>query len=1101
MVGKGSMRGTRTATGLVALTCAVAVPAASGLSAPAVAAKGRHVILSPKSGKGVPAKPVLVRVHTGRKPHRFRAQLNGHPIAKYFSRPSHHGVRKLEVSLSYGLHHGRNRLHVRVGHHRTDGAKFRVWKGRPLIGAGIDRTVALGAQVLLKGRFREPPRGHSKTSAQRPAAGQAGGSQFEWSTTDAPPGSPLTAPRGSGRKATFTPEAPGRYSLQVSVPAGDGKSAFDTTAVKVDPPPAVPVDTMFPTGDTLTAVKVGDQVYKPEADDPYEVWAQLVALDRKTLTPVTGQLADLANKTYTCQRSADCPRDLSSDLARLGPDEIAIVTNPYPPNAYFNGACNPGDDEVPVGLEPVLSRIGVSATGFDDQPTQLCAAGGISAIGVPGTKPGEGDWHSVATSTRMGAGRMQGYLVFNNGNHYAFTGYDHVDFDTAADGSTPSHNVIQVGDTSFPQDFPGGIRDGGGFQVVVLDAQTLNGDSYWYETDHSDRSALVGQLTAMRNKIHDANTVDGQHQKLVIVESLGSPVIQYYRNSHITAPDDGINAAVSGLVDEVERLGGTRNAFYKMLDPALYGHNSYTLLSTSNRGPGQGDETVGDGITGTGSGPLNSAPMSGTLARTGPNYRFELQGSPLIGSASADGSLGTGSAQLMHVAFQQPTQWPERGNEGRTAAICWIGMNLLGTDIRSQYWTQDTGWDKVGAEIQGLKYPDLVRWSQQPANSKLCAGTWTADDLDWAKEELAGTDPARVTGEIGWLETTQGYFNSLAQPFADGALKDWASLQSMAANINGNVGADKSSSIEASIEDFFDFGRGLLEITPEVGEAFIAVNDAYDLVVGLAETKAGKPVEDDFLSSVAQVGTDLADRLDGARAMLKTGLPHVIVADYAKLKTVGSCASQFREDWADCPYEHSDWEYTPADQTAAKSALLATTNAWAYGQLLPARYNLYRLQPWWRTRVDGTDSYSAYGPGCNLGGCVPFGQLPQPDQLARPIYRNMPSYGHQITDGRRRAGVPARSSGDTWQIDALGSVTGEGTFDQPYKMTWPDASVMNAVFGHGTNADGSRQLGLDPEQFFDSNFKTQTLVHYKWQDTLPPEWCGAYPDVCAESGG
>ena len=45
--------------------------------------------------------------------------------------------------------------------------------------------------------------------------------------------------------------------------------------------------------------------------------------------------------------------------------------------------------------------------------------------------------------------------------------------------------------------------------------------------------------------------------------------IQYYKRSG-QSPDDVLNTNLAQLVNEVEKLGGTRNGFYKMLDPALY---------------------------------------------------------------------------------------------------------------------------------------------------------------------------------------------------------------------------------------------------------------------------------------------------------------------------------------------------------------------------------------------------------------------------------------------------------------------------------------------------------------------------------------------------
>jgi hypothetical protein len=1071
-------------------------------TAAAEAKSHRHadgLIRTPRAGQRVPARTTLIRVHTGDK-RGFRAWLNGEEVHRHFSRPSRRGVRKLNASPSHGLHHGWNRLHVRVrgrgGRKRSTTTRFRVRGTRPLAAPGLERRHAVGARIYLAGRrsLLHPQARRSGRAARRFGYG---GLRYRWRVVHAPRGSSLR--RGGTRVArggesgvsgsttptpSIEPDVPGTYTVRLDVTAADGQSGSSLMKARVDPSPVVPVDTMAFQGPspnqeiTQSGIKVGAGPCPGSAgcypSDGLHHWAQLVALDRRTLQPVGGKQADLANKGYDCAVD-HCPSSqqaqlLASDLARLGPDTLAIVANPQPdPSKGFNGGCIDDDAFVPVGLEQALTRIGVEPTGFDQGSPDLCSVGAISAIGVPGTKPGEGDWHS--TISQPGGGRMQGYLVRSNEGNYTFEAYDRVDFDTQAEGTTESQNVIQVGGKTFTQGFAGGIRDGGGFQVVVLDARTLEGASHWFETDHSDKSALLGQLRAMRQTIHDANGADGLHRKLVFITSLGMPAIQYYSRSNITTPDDEINSALSQLVDEVEQLGGTRNGFYKMLDPALYGSNgySYTLFSAGSSGPGRGEEELGTGISGTGAGPLNTAPLSGKLARTGPSYGFELEGSLRVGPEESGVDPSRATSELMHVAFQPPTEWPESGNDGRRNAIAWVGAHSpLKTDYpRGQYWTRPylntqfdySGWSEISSKIQKLDYTQATEQEQQG---------FTAADLMWAKAELAQ--------EIAWLQATHRYLDSLSTPFAQGQLESWAQLQQVAAEVNSKVQASSDAKARATVGALFNFFGNLAEEAPFVGKAVHVVNDVYDLVMEMTEIN-GEPADDDFASSVGKVGEDLAKRLVAAQGILTRQMPHIIAADYGKLKTVGACASQ---DQANCPFDVDDWQYTSDDQQNAARALLQGANVWAYSEVMPAKYTLYRLAPWWRDSVGGVREFKARGfPGDSW----PFLGLPNSAQLAKPIYRNIPTYEHEFRNCNVSL-ADCRLVGETWQIFPLGFLKdGNGTLTNQWNMGYPDASVTDKLFRPVAKSG----LGVDPETFFEVNFRATSLENFPYQG-VNPRW-------------
>jgi hypothetical protein len=1034
-------------------------------------ARGGGLIRSPHEGGKVPARPVLIRVKAGRKAHDFRARLNGHAIGRYFSRPSQHGVRRLKASLTYGLRHGRNGLHVRVGD-RSQQVHFQVALGRPLVGAGLDSKVPVGAKVFLKGAVKRPPRrGRSHHGPVKPfgTAQKRSGSGLQWNTSASPSASPLGAPTPGGNgRASFTPEASGHYTLKLSTTAGNGKTASDTTQVVATPAPAMPIDTMALRNGSY-GIKVGDAFYPDGQHD----WAHLVAIKRSDGSLIKETSYPCAAATYGNPGVAGCAQNLIDGLNGLSKGAIAIVSS-VKSQPMTNG---------PYGIEYALRQANMIpyTTAFTNRSG--LQPGAISAIGIPG-EPKAGNWHAVASPDSYGKGEMKDYLVRDNGDpaQYTLAASDRVGYDTQAPGSGDSQNVIKVGDQTFTQSFSGGIGDGGGFQVVVLDAQTLQGNSYWFETDHSDKSALLGQLNAMEGVLRNANAAGQAHApKLIFIASLGRPVIQYYQRQGINTPDDQINTALSSLVSQVEAAGGTRNAFYTMLDPALYDNNSYTLVTTSLSGPAQGEEQLGSGISGNGTGPLNTQPMSGLLARSGPDYTFEQQGSPLVGPPPAGSDPARGSDELTTIAFQAPSPWPEEGNLGETNAIKWIAKQIFVTtdDFRGQYWTRPYintqfdygGWSDIAFKVQGLKYPgDGLGFND--------------GDLTWAQKELAGpkTDPPVVGGEIGWLEATHRYLDALATPFAQSQLQSWAAFQSIKDVIPNSEQPSADAKTSANAQAVFDGARGMLDLIPVIGEGFYAANNAYDMVLQLVEIN-GQSGDDEFSSTAGQVGQDLVNRMNAAQGMLTRQLPNEIAADYGKLKTVGACAST-PPDVAKCPFDVSDWQYTQDDQAHAGRALLYARRVWAWGELLPAKYKLYELPSWWKTNVRGNDGYC----GVTLfgGAYCPFFNLQDSAQMGRPIYRNIPTYTHHVSSG---AGGNV-NSGETWRLYPLGYTTGDGTVANAYQMFSPAAGATDGLFNplDPNNPNGS--LGLDPETFFDTYFihDIATLDHYPNSDS-PTGWC------------
>ena len=1085
----------------------------------------------PRDGQQLPARPAWVKLYLG-SAKLVGAQLNGHQISDDLKGRLHgraapcvgvpaaltRGVTcKLRSSTSNGLRYGKNVLKARFKRHhkvRVRSVPFRVARHRPLAAAGRDTVGDPRQRIHLDGRPSLIP---PKLRHRLAPSGKRAKLRYRWRLVDRPSGNHGKLTGAHTSRATLKLGRRGRYKVRLTVTAQNGRTGRDSVIVRSEtqgvpqgptPPPAMTIDTMaFENGAPLSGIKVGDTFYPPTPDTVLGElpWAQIVALKRDDPRKPFSEEAE--NYTIGCDNEpAACPEaqhELRDDLAAVGPNALVIVANPTP----ASGNCT--DVARPFGLETALAQIGVSPTGFDQQAGgQSCGA--ISAVGSPGTKPGQGDWHS---DTALGGGGMQGYLVRNNEKHYDFAAYDHIAFDTQAQGSSGSQNVIQVGDQKFTQTFPAGIGTGGGFQVVVLDAQTLRPSAgmppngYWFETDHSDKQALLGQLNQMQQLLHAANTAGGVHPKLVFIASLGHPAIQYYSHSGITDPDNQLNGAVKSLVDEVETLGGTRNAFYTMLDPALYGDHgfSYSLVSLGGSGPANGDEAPLEGQDGLSSSePLNTVPLSGTLARVAQNYAFNVQATQISTrqSAAAEPTAGDptrGAAELEKIALQQPTPWPEEDptvfpdaaeRARKQAAIKWIGHHVsdLSTNAnepRSNYWdlTYSEGkWKDIASAIQALAYPTADAQGDCKVSS---TPGFCPEDLAWAKAELAGplTTPAQAGGEIQWLIRVHRYLDDLSQPLADVSLNSYATVEKVVSDVKSQSQVSDTQKVVASNKAWSNF---VLELIPELlpekaATAAYVFNDIAELASSLAEIN-NEPVEGDFEAEASAVPLAFANRLDATLTTFRHQLPNLIAADYGKLRTVGSC---LLNDSAVCPSNPADWVVLQDYATDAKQTILPATEAWAFGEMLPIRYSAWGLPPWWRTSAAEFGDADFGNPNQRVAS-PPFKGISPSAQMAKPIYRNMPTYSHRVAPvfpGSKWNWWALAPNSDTWSVTPLSYIQYPGDIRDPGVMVFPAASVTKRLFDPVNQlkpADGG--LGVDPETFFDRSFTPVVPKNAAWCD-------------------
>lgn len=1009
---------------LAGLACAVVAP---GLASPASGPAARHAsarVLSPHPGAVLSARPLLIRLRLESRAKRLQVRLNGHPIGAYFSR-RRRGVRRLRVSPTHGLRYGRNVLRVSArrggkGRRRSRVVRFRVKADRPLASAGLDRVVAPGDRLKLDG---------TKSRVQPSARTRRAKPRYRWSIVRSPgrrgaAAQPVQLSNPSSPTPSVTPTAAGSATLQLTVTDPNGETGSDLVEVRADPPPSVWLETGAKEGNQY-GVRLRGPIEEFFPGDTSK-WLQIVVLNRQTLEKES-------NTSYNCPQATEhpynsveaaqilnkaCVPQVQSALAKLKkePGKHLVIAVNQPGGQPF--------EQPPVDMFGAL--IGYVRGWEWWKQNEKIERGAFSAVFVPGATPPVTTEHPSLQPNggpSVARGMINDTLVRNYNEHnYSLAPGERLSYETQAGGSGATQNVISVGDHGFAQPLPPGSR--GGFQVVVLDSRTLEGESHWFET-HSSGQGLEGMYEVLKQATEVMPPEPLGYHKLVFIASRGDPSVRV---------DNSTYRWFDRLGGEIEELGGTRSRFFTALMGKMSKQSSYTLVGTSGSKRAEGDELLGKGPASAGS--LNTAPLAGLLARTAYHYAWEFESTkPPATQKNGETAVDQGAEQVLQVAGQAPRPWPEQGNPGRTAAVKFLGLKVLGTDTpRSQYWTEPWPgkWSHTAEEIKAVQYPsEEVKFSQS--------------DLGWAKGELLR--------EIEWLKEENIYLHRLAKPFGGQGLKSWRALQTIAERVRKPAQISTEQQGEAEVGKVFEFALDLGENVPFVGKAIGAVNAIYHFAVDEASSE-GKPVGEPFKAKVGEMGIQLGKRLEAAEALLAEQLPDEVASDYGRLMTAGSCASNIAKEWKNCPYEHSGWQYTQEDQRTAAQSLATTSEAAAYSAVLPARYDAFELP------INTETQARLYSGLTFLVICHwPFGHSPASSQFARPIFRDI---GNQFE--------PVK---ETWTVTALGYLTGKGLTADPWKMHLPPANATNRLFGTGKG-----ELGVNREAFFDRSFNATTLPHF-----------------------
>lgn len=905
----------------LAVSAAVLWPAAAPSQA---AAAG--LVVTPRADATASASPVRVTVRAPYGVATLRVTLNGRDVTSQLSKPDRRGRRTVLASASHGLRYGRNVVRVvrrdeRGAPVRRAARSFTLTRARPLVGAGADRTVAVGTATRLNGRASRSRRAPKPARAAQ-AAGQAGtpaGLSMRWQLIRKPQGSAATLEQpllsfvqpadnlikpsvnGGAQPARplITPDKPGTYVAALRVSDGVTSRTDTVTLTATMATPLVPIDTAAVAGQRGIAIGYhpAQQGNRPpqqpgEAFYPAGGSLQAVVLDRSTLE---------LSASYSQPASDAGVAAIASALKGLADDKLVLLTAWFDPGwAGVNGG-NPmtaltgsGGPAALIGAQPWNSAVEIV---YDP----LRTGGYASFVGVPGFAAGDA-WQRVrkapAADGDLDLG-LNGFLTPDSNDNYVYLAPSPLAFDLGPDGQSVS---MQLGGATYTADLPAGQ---GGFTAVYLDAQSLKPSSSLpsgfatqstYQTTNADGSPNLSEMQRMTSDLQTASYI--VPELLIAVRSIGAkPLapIGYVPSGADTSYANALN----GLAVAVSGVGGLGQWIWGMATQQQ-AQNSYSLIGASALGtPGQA-QGQGTGI-GTAATPTPSSTRLQGILKRDKRQLYAVRGA----------SNAPMSAALAQTIVSEPVAWPYAGS----AALSCIGYAQgLGQDPRVAYWQQTYSGSRWGDIRQAIG-------AMQPsACPNVPAGEFT---------EVQAT----LVKEIGWLINVTSYIGSLTAPFSEDGLSSYADLQTVTDQIIDAVTPPPTAPTGISGWSIFAdilFIAEEFEV-PGVGMVAAAIGYAQD-TLSLSQDGPTVDASEQVRAAADQVGEELAEQLQDAGENGQN-LVDVIVADYGRLSTVGQLGGCV--PGPSCPAE---WQFTKTQQNAASRMYEISAKREIWAGVMPAAY-------------------------------------------------------------------------------------------------------------------------------------------------------------------
>ncbi|MDW5595125.1 hypothetical protein VSS74_12305 [Conexibacter stalactiti] len=663
-------------------------------------------------------------------------------------------------------------------------------------------------------------------------------------------------------------------------------------------------------------------------------------LDRSTLQPVAtwGGPANTASMTTLAQQ-----------VSGYDDAQLAIITTWADPGWAAIG--HPGVGLTARGEGP--GEIGSAQFPLFYAPDPLID-GQMTWVGVPGSPAGSA-WQTFGVPGGAGVSTLDGFLAPDSNDNYVYLAGRPTTFDLGPDSAGSTSASLQIGAATYRASLPAGQ---GGFTVAYLDARSLAPTAQGqqtYATTNGDGTPNLSEMTRMTTDLGTAQS--NRSPMIVAIRSIGNvPLapIGLQPPSYSGPFDSAYADALDALSTAVALSGGSAQTFIAMATAPLTGAsavNSYSLLGSNGQpsplvpqlgNQGQGAE-VGSG--------RSPAPASTELS--GQLMRDHWQRYAPAGGVAADSG-----ATLLETALAEPSSWPFTSTSAGNAAVACIGVNVadLGADPRAAYWTQPysgSDWLTIQSQVSALR-------------PSACPSVAVA---------LFRQVRAQIATEIGWVVNVDSYIDSLVTPFTSDGLSSFADLASITQDVVSAVKPPPRATARFSILGLF------IDIADLAGgfdvPAADAISASWALTGLLTPGAGGDPsvdLTDEVEDTAANIGQDLATELQTISGNYGN-LVNVIVADYAKLRTVGTlggCVSG--------PGCTPAWRFTRRQQDAASRMFEVSARRQIWGGILPAAYP-YVLQT-----SSNTNAYNGtfQGPQEQISGigC----DFAQPFPVATPVF-------------------------------------------------------------------------------------------------------------------
>ena len=794
--------------------------------------------------------------------------------------------------------------------------------------------------------------------------------RFSWQLAQRPKNSKAKLDDNNAARASFVPDVPGRYVVQLTVRL---RNSSDTASLDVTPAasgPLVPVNTMDMSNGTPT-MYINGTAY-PDLGNTSESLSpgkgfHVVIVDRNSLGPVSGVTT---NTSYAANSSGISA--MSTALGKLNntsgnilvllslPGGVTIQSSDL---SSLNTALNKIGGVVPQGWEMGKTNPNLQTCWSSNQiqcylnnPVWQVSStgwtGAFSVIGVPGMSFGSA-WYNDAQQDPASGGALVGYLtpsiiinqneVINSGNAYTFAFPDqYVIVDTCAPVPQGSGCVIDVNGQTYPP--LNGITNG--MTVVVLDRVTLAPLAYNTVTNTAD----------LYNTIYTTNKWSSGHfffgpynatnpisdRVIVLLQSVGNGILSI---SPLGSKDYG-----TALLQVIDQLGGTPETFGNCMQvgnppafgtypPAtqLYGGycrqsagpGPYALVGVAGKLPwhGKGIESspvISDTLGCTDSTCLYPGRSRGVLSRD----RFGRY------TPTTFDPQGTAILDLASIIYQAPQQWPNADS----CAIQWIyeglqqqgGINNPSQPlIRSSYVTDPT--NLIWNYNTTVAYPNPLPAGYCPADNPFP----DSDTYNSIMQELQV--------EFRWVQHTTAFLNSIATVFGSTQSGSTTQVASIAGDIYNTIKppTENTSVPWQSIADlsFAIIGTAEPETQGVLGIMAASITIGTDAT---SQSPTSNPTKQ-FIAQTNQVATTLDRQTKAYLWTLTNVLRPILYSDYGKLSIVGQ--NVFTQAWP--------WNSSIAQ--IAASAVSATTTQAVYSALLPSAWPMVELKPDFITQFQSAD--------------------------------------------------------------------------------------------------------------------------------------------------